>query len=176
MSSAVEVLSSQILHESIVWRLTFSCLMQELIQQRRASTAAGSASRPVLRLLLRDRSSLAELERDEHEANERMAAHTLAQLRGNACLHIDLILSQQQSTPMLYSCERVRHRGTGQRKGEGAIERKLICLGCSCDLCRSRLAASAASARFGPWLHSCRVSCWVRPSSCREQMRSITIR
>ena len=106
-SDALECLAQQILEQDIIWSLTYSCLLQELKSARRAPANPNASTAPVMRLLVKSKSDLAQLECADHDLNERMRSDIQQRLECNSVLHLDWILSQRQQCLMVYSCEQV---------------------------------------------------------------------
>ncbi len=88
--------------------------MQELKDKRRSSS--GAAPSNVMRLLIKPAAELLEIERQEDTIAAATARQIQEQVSSNAVLQLDVLLSQHQQPPMLYSVEAVCIEGKRGRR------------------------------------------------------------
>lgn len=88
--------------------------MQELKDKRRSSS--GVAPSNVMRLLIKPAAELLEIERQEDTIAAATARQIQEQVSSNAVLQLDVLLSQHQQPPMLYSVEAVCIEGKRGRR------------------------------------------------------------
>lgn len=106
IQQAMEELAKNILHQPVVWRLTYQATIQEM-RIRRHSTRSMTDGGKRLPFYFMKEDDAIEIEREETQIAQRVEHIVQQKLAAQPTTLLDSILSVANQAPMIYSCEQV---------------------------------------------------------------------